>query len=446
MGYFEDKLKAYEGKDFLLTENHSNSYGDLLKSIGWWQNKINDFGIVSGDTVALIGNYSLSSIAVFFALSKIKTIIVPITTRVEEEINVRLNESHAQFYINTESGAITSLKKSRWEHPLIDGLRKNDRAGLILFTSGSSGKPKAMIHDLDNLFISYEGRREKNLIMMVFLMFDHIGGLNTLLNAVSIGASLVIPGERNPELVAKLIERYKVQVLPTSPTFLNLLLLSESSNKHNLSSLRIISYGTEPMPESLLKRLRAYFPKVKFIQTYGTSETGISSTVSEASDSILLKIDDPNTEIKIVNGELWLQSKTQTLGYLNASMDSFTEDGWFRTGDQVEISADGFMKILGRKREVINVGGQKVLPSEVESVLLELDFIQDCIVNGEPNAITGQTVVANVVLKNPMEANELRKAIRRHCLSKLDSYKVPTKIKVMESLNISERFKKTRIE
>ncbi len=440
-----NKIKAYDKKDFLLTEYLSSSYGDLLNRIDWWQSKITDNGIVSGDIVALIGDYSLDAIAAFFSLAEIKAVIVPIATRIKEEINVRVKESHAQFYINVELLTVDSMNTPRWEHPLINGLREEKCSGLVLFTSGSSGKPKAMIHNLDNLLASYEGRREKSLKMMVFLMFDHIGGLNTLLNAVSIGAMLVVPNERGPESVAKLIERYKIQVLPASPTFLNLLLISELSEKHDLGSLRIISYGTEPMPESLLKRLRAYFPKVRFIQTYGTSETGISSTISETSDSISLRIDDPNTESKIVNGELWLRTKTQTLGYLNAPMDSFTEDGWFRTGDQVEMDTNGFMKIIGRMREVINVGGQKVLPSEVESVLLELDFIQDCIVSAESNAITGQAVVANVVLKDQMDPILLRKTVRQYCLSKLDPYKIPAKIKVTESLNVSERFKKTRI-
>jgi len=71
---------------------------------------------------------------------------------------------------------------------------------------------------------------------------------------------------------------------------------------------------------------------------------------------------------------LWLKSKTQIMGYLNAPMDSFTEDGWFKTGDLVEVTDDGYIKIIGRSKEVINVGGEKVLPAEVESIIPNLEI------------------------------------------------------------------------
>ena len=142
----------------------------------------------------------------------------------------------------------------------------------------------------------------------------------------------------------------------------------------------MITYGTEPMPDSLLLKLKTAFPRVKFLQTFGTSETGISQTTSRSSDSTFLKIDDPNTEIKIVKGELWIRSKTQVMGYLNSSMERFTEDGWFKTGDLVEEASDGYIKIVGRSKELINVGGEKVLPSEVESVLFQIPNLVDCIV------------------------------------------------------------------
>ena len=86
------------------------------------------------------------------------------------------------------------------------------------------------------------------------------------------------------------------------------------------------------------------------------------------------------------------------MGYLNASMEDFTEDGWFKTGDLVEVNEDGFIKIIGRSKEMINVGGEKVVPNELESLILNVDYIEDCLVYGERNLITGQTVVVEVVL------------------------------------------------
>ena len=118
------------------------------------------------------------------------------------------------------------------------------------------------------------------------------------------------------------------------------------------------------MPQSLLQRIKETFPKTKLIQTFGTSETGISQTTSRSSTSTLIKFDDSNTEYKIVDGELWLRSKSQILGYLNHEMSRFTEDRWFKTGDLLEHATqeegEGFFRIVGRKQEIINVGGEKL--------------------------------------------------------------------------------------
>lgn len=290
----------------------------------------------------------------------------------------------------------------------------------------------------------YADRKPKNLRFIVFLLFDHIGGLNTMLNCLSMGATMIIPEKREPEHVAHLIEKYHVNVLPTSPTFLNLLLMSEAYKKFDLSSLLMITYGTEPMPESLLLRLREIFPKVKFLQTFGTSETGIAKTVSKSNNSTLLKFEDENQEFKVVDGELWIRSKTQILGYLNYGNESFTQDGWFKTGDIVVREGD-FIRIIGRKKDVINVGGEKVFPQEVESVVLQLSFVTDVTAYSLPNSITGESVGIDVVLKPEVsDVAEAKRLIRNHCKKYLESYKVPTKINVLDAIKYSERFKKKR--
>ena len=131
------------------------------------------------------------------------------------------------------------------------------------------------------------------------------------------------------------------------------------------------------------------------------------------------------------------------MGYLNESVQPF-KDGWFETGDLVEMSDDGYVKIIGRNKDVINVGGAKVVPNEVESVLLEMPQIDDCIVYGEPNVITGQMVVCEVSLKESANVNEIKKDIRLYCREKLDNYKIPSKIKICDKISIGYRFKKIR--
>lgn len=403
--------------------------------------------IKSGEVVAILADYSFVSIALFFALYENKNIIAPITSTSKKEIDGKIKESFSTKIINLENEklVITNIK-SEASHKIINDLQTSKCAGLILFSSGSTGAPKAMIHNLDTLVDSYGDKKQKQINMLVFLMFDHIGGINTMLNILSMNATMIIPQNRNADDICQLIEEYKIAVLPSSPTFLNLILINRSYEKYDLSSLRMITYGTETMPEGLLGRLKAVFSKVRFLQTFGTSETGIAATSSKSSSSTFMKIDDENLEYKIVDNELWLRSKTQILGYLNRSMESFTNDGWFKTGDLVELDNEGFIKIIGRNKEIINVGGQKVLPSEVESVLLGMDEIEDCLVYGEQNAITGQSVSCDVVLKSGVEADGFKILVRKFCKDKLDSFKIPTRVNVVQKTEFTERFKKSRIK
>ncbi len=434
LAHFSDKIAIIE-------DEKTYSYAKLDAKISLYLQKLAD--IKQGEVVAILGDYSFENIALFLALYKNKNIIVPISSTVKKEQEERLKEAFCDWVlkVGNEQIVVQRLSHSK-SHQMISSLQEKSHSGLILFSSGSTGKPKAMVHDLEHLVKSFDGKKEKNLKLLIFLMFDHIGGINTLLNILSMGATMIIPKDRNAENICELIQKYKIRVLPSSPTFLNLILISEAYKKYDLSSLRMITYGTESMPDELLKRLKKVFVKVKFLQTFGTSETGIANTSSLNSNSTFMKIDDKNLKYKIVGGELYLKSKTQILGYLNASMESFTDDGWFKTGDLVEVEGD-YIKIIGRNKEMINVGGEKVLPSEVESVILELEQIQDVLVFSEKNPITGQMVVCDVVSK--LDKKELKKLIRSHCKTKLDNYKIPTKVNVVESLNVGARFKKKRI-
>ena len=132
---------------------------------------------------------------------------------------------------------------------------------------------------------------------------------------------------------------------------------------------------------------------------------------------------------------------------MNHNMENFTPDGWFKTGDLVQKTPDGFLRIIGRTKEIINVGGEKVLPIEVESIIMEIDGIEDCVVFGIPNSITGQMVATEVVIKSKeFDVVEIKRNIKEYCASKLDKYKVPVKIYPVENLTVSERFKKIRLQ
>lgn len=441
MSFILDKFKSFNSKNAIVFEDRIYTYEEFIKQIKDYKNILDKHNI-SSKVVVILGDYSFYNLALFFALYENKNIIVPITSNIKKVQDDFIEESFCQTIIKTdEKNLLIQNLKTTFSHNMIDNLIEKNSSGLILFSSGSTGKPKAMVHNLDTLIDSFKDKKEKSMNMLVFLMFDHIGGLNTVFNALCMGACLIIPKIKDAKTICELIEKYKIMVLPSSPTFLNLILISEEYKNYDLSSLRMITYGTETMPQSLLLKLKEVFPKVKFLQTFGTSETGISTTSSKSSNSLFMKLEDINGEYKIVENELWLRSKTQVLGYLNASMDSFTSDGWFKTGDLVEVDGE-YIKIIGRAKEVINVGGQKVLPAEVESIILEMEEISDCMVYGEKNAITGQTVVCDVVLNKNIE--NIKKRVRVFCKDRLDAYKIPTKVNVVDKTNFSDRFKKIR--
>ena len=443
---FIDKLSLYNNKISVIHSGRVILYSELVENILLYNSKLDKLKIKRGEVVFILGDYSFDSISLFFSLALNGNIIVPLTTENEQEIKERIQITQPDWIFklssNSENRIEYDVKLPR--HVLLDSLIESQSSGLILFSSGSTGKPKAMVHNLENLLSNYIDKKGKEMNFLVFLMFDHIGGLNTLFNCLSMGVTITIPENRNPNDIAKLIEKHKINIVPASPTFLNLMLISNVFDIYDLSSIKMITYGTETMPESLLLKLKEKLQRVKLLQTFGTSETGIMKTSSMSSSSTYLKFDDPNQEFKIVNNELWLRSKTQVLGYINHSNESFTGDGWFMTGDLVEQTSDGFIKIVGRSKEVINVGGEKVLPAEVESVILQIESVQDCIVKSEKNAITGQMVCAEVVLKNGYNLKEEKIKIKTFCKLKLENYKVPVRITQIQKVLYTERYKKNR--
>ncbi len=431
----------------LVHDQEEYHYAALSKQIDKYTEQLSSIDC-QNKTVILYSDYSFFSISLLIALIKQKCIIAPVTKESAVNLEEKKAELNNDLLIECLSDGELVIKEeensNEDQHELIRNLVKGNHAGLILFSSGSTGKPKAMIHNFDNLLSSFESKKIRSMRLLVFLMFDHIGGLNTLFNCLAMTATLILPTHRDPDYICELIEKNKVQILPASPTFLNLILMSGALDKYDLSSLRMITYGTEQMSESLLLRLKESFPKVKLLQTFGTSETGIANISSKSSSSTFLKIDDPNLEYKIIDSELWLRSKTQIMGYLNASMQRFTDDGWFKTGDLVEETDDGYIRIIGRNSEVINVGGEKLLPIEVETVLMTNPEVLDASVYGASHLITGQTVVADVVIKSSENKKGTIRALRNYCRERLERYKVPTKINVKEGINYSNRFKKVR--
>ncbi len=270
-----------------------------------------------------------------------------------------------------------------------------------------------------------------------FLLFDHIGGINTLLHTLFNKGVVVAPSGRTPETVLRDIRDFDVEVLPTTPSFLRMVLLSGLLEEAVPSSLKLITYGTERMDESTLETLCRLLPKVDFRQTFGMSELGILRVKSRASDSLWMKVGGEGVEIRVVEGRLQILSENRMLGYLNAP-SPFLDGGWYDTGDLVEQD-DAFIKVVGRATEVINVGGIKVLPSEIERVALEHADVLRAHAVGADNPITGEHI--EVTVQPRPEAALDRRAMRGHFEKRLSEHLRPHRIRIGE-VQVSHRFKR----
>ena len=438
-----ERMAHWKNNEAIVWEERSFTYGWMLQTIAYWRDVLNNQDIRPGRIVAIDGDYSPKVCALLLTLIENGNIIVPLTSSIEEKNPKFLDIAEAELILSFDSDDNWELQKrdTLVKHTLLLKLIKQGDPGLVLFSSGSTGESKAAIHNFNKLLEKFKVPGHQ-LRTIAFLLLDHIGGINGLLYTFSNGGAIIFPKSLTPEVVCQAIQEHRAQLLPTSPTFLNLLLISEQYKNFDLSSLELITYGTEPMPESTLHRLNEIFPNVQLKQTYGLSELGIMRSKSKDSNSLWVKIGGEGFETKVVDGILWIRTQSAMLGYLNAP-SPFDEEGWFNTEDVVEVDGE-YIRILGRKTEIINVGGEKVYPAEVESVLLQMCNIQDVTVHGEKNPIMGNIVAATVKLFEPEELSSLKKRIREFCSNKLAPYKIPVRIEISEYEQFSARFKKMR--
>ena len=439
-----DVFKENNDQDAIVWDSKAYKFSWLIENITKWEKTLSDEAIAKGSIVALEADFSPNSLAMLIALINHSCIIIPLTASLGEKKKQFRETGNAEYSIVLDlksDKAIFSRIGESASHPLTDQLKKDGIPGLIVYSSGSSGKSKATVHDFSKLLDKFRVRRPCRRTL-AFLLFDHLGGINTIFHILSNGGCVITTNSRGPDDVCKIIQDHKVQILPTSPTFINLILLSEAYKRYDLSCLEKVTYGTEPMTESTLKRFSSLFPDISLQQTYGLSEIGVLRTRSESSESLWVKVGGEGFETRIVDVLLEIKSKSAMLGYLNAP-SPFTEDGWFMTNDAVEVNGE-YIKILGRQSEMINIGGAKVFPAEVEGIIQEIEGVEDVTVCGIKNPITGQIVSATIKLTSEEKLSEFKKRMRSYCKGKLEPYKIPQKVTFVKHDLYSSRVKKQR--
>jgi acyl-CoA synthetase (AMP-forming)/AMP-acid ligase II len=442
MDWYLERLGTYGDSVAFQEAEEDTTYSELLLDVRETKEHLQQAGIGTGTVVIISGASNAQLFSKILAVMHIGAIAVPLTELSPISISVAIEIAQGEYQLSTDSAEVVKLPSSNsLPYPLIQSLRREKIGGLILFSSGSTGVPKAILYDSETVLEKFKAIRQP-IKALLFLMMDHFGGLNTIFAITSCGGQAISLSDRSVETVCSAVERHQVKVLPVTPSFIRLLMISGAHKRFDLKSIEKITFGTEPMTQSTLDQLRQEFPGVELQQTYGLTEVGVLRSKSRPDGTLWMKIGGEGFEWKIKNETLWIRSQFQMRGYLNADAD-IDEDGFFNTQDEVMLDGD-YVQILGRVSDIINVGGEKVYPTEIENFIEELDNIQDVVAYGEFNALLGQVIAVDIVLKEDEALDVLRKRIRESCRVSLGRNKVPSKIRIVEELAVSSRQKKTR--
>jgi acyl-CoA synthetase (AMP-forming)/AMP-acid ligase II len=325
------------------------------------------------------------------------------------------------------------------------------RSLATILTSGTSGIPKAANHTWATLagFIRRDDRYAGVRWLCAYPL-NFYAGLQTFLQAFLTNATLVIPVALNPAEIAAAMQRESVEYASGTPTFWRWLLAFAPRETMQASPLKQITLGGEIATQDVLDGLKLAFPNARTVHVYGLTETGRLFSVDDGREGFptrfLEESPRPGVELRIVDGQLHARStRAAMLGYDGQAVLCDQNDGWFDTGDVVEVRGDRVL-FRGRNTDVINVGGRKVMPADVEAVLRSIPGIAEVRVYGRRSSLAGQLVAADLVLAEGADAEAVRAAAERVARERLASYQVPRSIQVVSEIARNEVFKILRRE
>ena len=312
---------------------------------------------------------------------------------------------------------------------------------LILYTSGTTGRPKGAINTHANVIVQNVehhvaawGIGEDDRFLATTPL-AHRAGIGRLVNALGLGGTLVIMEKFDAAEALRLIEAEQITVAGLPPTVIRMMLPSLRANARQCRSLRRVIVSTEAFPAPLMREVAALLPQVEFFGVYGMSEAAVSSA------SLQEQLHRPGTvgkplpgvEVKIESGELLVSGQVMR-GYFNrpqANAEAF-RDGWFHTGDLARLDADGYLYIVDRKKDMVVSGGYNVYSREVEQVLAGHPDVADAAVVGVPDELYGEAVAAFVQLRPGAQVSA--EALVEHCRAHLAGYKKPRHVRFVEAL------------
>ena len=452
------------------------SYGNLWGKIKKSHDIYHNLGYKKGDRIILAANKSLDFVYFYFGAHLAGITVSPVDSEINPVRLQRIIDSVSPKAILGEIHHKNGFKTFSFEELInhyvpSDGndyvFPQSDNIADILFTTGTTGVPKGVVLSFMNEtqaainINEFIGNTSADIELLA-LPISHSFGLGRLRCVLMKGGTIVILGSfASMKKFYGAIEKYKVTgfgMVPASWAYISK--LSGNRISEFADQLKYIEIGSAPLSVLEKQRLMKLLPHTKICMHYGLTEASRSSFISFHDEKQYLDSagkSSPNTEIEIFNpegvkldcnedGEVCVKGKHVCSGYLNADPDQYRNDffgDYFRTGDWGFLDKDGYLHLKSRTKEIINVGGKKVSPMEVEEVLQSLPGIEEAACVAYPDPVMGEVVKAYIVGSLTPEDD---KNIIEELTKNLENYKVPAIIVHVDSLPKTESGKLQRLK
>lgn len=440
------------------TNGDTLTFSQLRKESEVFARKVASFSIKKKEKIAILSTNHIEMVVAVHALSYINSVVVMLNTKLSKrELEYQLEQSEATLVITTdklrsEKNLSFSNQKTYEEIkvlkekdiPLATHIQLQDPF-TMMFTSGTTGNPKAVIHTYNNHWWSAVSSSlnigiEKHDKWLLTLPIFHVGGLSILLRSVIYGMSVLLMEKYDPDVLFESLMKKNVTIASLVTVMLKQLI--ERLNEKSLpADFRCLLLGGGSVPESLLQKVKE--KEIPLFQSYGMTETSSQIVTLNAEDALRklgssgkplftadIKISRTNDEEV---GEIEVRGPMVMDGYFNndkANQDVFT-DGWLKTGDLGYFDEEGFLYVVDRRTDLIISGGENVYPTEIENVILEIDGVSEVAVIGKKDDTWGQIPVACIVQENDTVSSNL---VQSYVAKMVASYKVPKEIYFLESL------------
>ncbi|MGI2065097.1 AMP-binding enzyme [Shewanella sp. MF08487] len=342
------------------------------------------------------------------------------------------------FFIKTQSNFYFNFSETGVEVTKIsEQVSDNTKRKWILATSGTTGTPKLVSYELGKLIGTAKRDIVKGQNYNWALVYDvnRFAGLQVYFQSVLSGSKLSVleSGNTIAEIIELLINS-SVNCLSSTPSFFRKLLMNHKSSLINFSR---ITLGGEIADQTILNSLNNMYPQAKITHIYASTEAGIGFSVKDIKEGFPVTFLNEKfllgTNLKINDGTLWIKSKNTSDIMISGSLELDVE-GYMNTGDLVTIVNDRVL-FMGRESGTINVGGNKVIPEEIERVILKHDAISECHVFGKKNSMMGMLVACDIVLKDTsVDKASIKKELQSFCYMQLEPFKVPAFIQFVDEV------------